>query len=95
MADGPPEAADERLEGAHRVGRRLAVPHLVDEHGGRDGAAGAQGEDGEQGAQPRPAEGDGRAVVAECPGRSEDAVAHWPILRDRDGDGHTRPVDPL
>lgn len=95
MAEGPPEPADERLQGAHRVGRRVAVPYLVDEHGGRNGAAGTQSEDGEQGAQPRPTDGDGRAVVAECLGRPEDAVAHAPILRDRDREVDTRTTVPV
>ncbi|RBL80181.1 hypothetical protein DDE05_53060 [Streptomyces cavourensis] len=49
-----------------------------------------QGEDGEQRAQPRPAEGDGRTVVAECPGGAEDAVAHGPIVRDGPGHGVDR-----
>lgn len=54
MPENPTEPADERLQGAHRVGGRLAVPHLVDQHRGRDRAAGAQCENGQQGAQPRP-----------------------------------------
>ncbi len=82
VAQGPPQPSDQGLEGAGRVGGRVAVPHLVDEDPGRDRPSGAQREDGEQGAQPRPAEGDGRAVVAECPGGAEDAVVHGPIVRD-------------
>lgn len=84
-AQGPPCPPDQGLEGAGRVRGRVAVPHLVDEDAGRDGPAGAQREHGEQGAQPRPTEGDGRAVVAECPGGTEDAVAHGPIVRDGGG----------
>ncbi|SCE53262.1 hypothetical protein GA0115253_106491, partial [Streptomyces sp. Termitarium-T10T-6] len=76
VPQGPPQPADQGLERTGRVGGRVAVPHLVDEVCGRDGPAGAQRENGEQGAQPRPAEGDGRAVVAECPGGAEDAVVH-------------------
>lgn len=81
-AHGAPEAADECLKGSGGVGGRVAVPHLVDEHPGRDRAPRAQGEHGEQGAQPRPAEGDGRAVGAEDAGGTEDAVVHGPIVRD-------------
>lgn len=54
MAENPPEPADQRLQGTHRVGGRFAVPHLVDEHRGRHRTAGAQRENGQQGAQPRP-----------------------------------------
>ncbi|CAM5441871.1 hypothetical protein SMICM304S_10692 [Streptomyces microflavus] len=76
----PPQPPDQRLERPGRVGGRIAVPHLADQHSGRDGPPGVQREDGEQGAQPRPADGDGRTVVAECPGGAEDAVAHGPIV---------------
>ncbi len=82
VAQGAPQPSDERLERADGVGGRFAVPHLVDQHPCRNGSSGAQGEDGEQGAQPRPAEGDGCAVVAEGPGGAEDAVVHGPIVRD-------------
>ncbi|GFM96733.1 hypothetical protein Sfulv_15440 [Streptomyces fulvorobeus] len=85
-AEHPSEPRHESLEGAHRVRRRIAVPHLVDERGGPHGAARAQGQDGQQGTQPRPAEGDGRTVGAKGPGGSEDAVAHPPIVRE-----HRRP----
>ncbi len=81
-AQRAPEAAHECLQGARGVGRRVAVPHLVDEHPGRDRTSGAQREHGEQGAQPRPAEGDGRAVGTEGAGGTEDAVVHGPIVRD-------------
>lgn len=86
----PPQPPDQCLERTGRVGGRVAVPHLAHQDPGRDGPPGVQGEDGEQGAQPRPAEGDGRTVVAECPGGAEDAVAHGPIVRDGRGHGVDR-----
>lgn len=92
MAERPPEPSHECLQGARRVRGRVPVPHLVDEHGGRHRPAGPQRENGEQGAQPRPADGDGRAVVAECLGGTEDAVAHAPILRDRSRERDRRPA---
>lgn len=54
MPERPPEPAHECLEGARRVGGRVPVPHLVDEHGCGHRPAGPQRENGEQGAQPRP-----------------------------------------
>lgn len=92
VPDGPPQPSDQRLERAGRVGGRFAVPHLVDEHADRDRPAGPQREHGEQRAQPRPADGVGRAVVAECLGGAEDAVAHAPILRDPRRRPHSRPA---
>ncbi|GAA3081501.1 hypothetical protein GCM10010449_01870 [Streptomyces rectiviolaceus] len=51
-ADGPAQAAHERLQRAGCVGGRVAVPHLVDEYGRRDGAGGTEGEDRQERAQP-------------------------------------------
>lgn len=91
-AERPAQSAHERLDRARRVGGRLTVPDLVHEHRHRDLPAGAQGEDREQGTQPRPAEGDGRAVVAKYLGRTEDAVAHGAIVREGDRDSHSHPI---
>lgn len=82
VAQGAPQPSDEGLERTGGVGGGIAVPHLADQDPCRNGPPGAQREDGEEGAQPRPAEGDGRAVVAECPGGAENAVVHGPIVRD-------------
>lgn len=92
VPDGPAQPPDQGLECGGRVGGRFAVPHLVDEHADRDRAAGPQREHGEQRAQPRPADGEGGAVVAECLGGAEDAVAHAPILRDPRRRPHSRPA---
>lgn len=75
-ADRPPQPPHQRLHRARRVGRRVAVPHLVHQEAHRDGPAGPQSEHGQQRTQARPADRDGRTVGAECLRGAEDAIAH-------------------
>ncbi|EFL14850.1 predicted protein [Streptomyces sp. C] len=80
VSQRPPQPPDQRLERGDGVGRRVGVPHLGDQHPGRDRAAGTQGEGGQERAQACSADGDGAAVVADGLGVAENRVAHRPIL---------------
>ncbi len=76
----PAQPAHQGLQGAHGVGRRGAVPHLVDQQPGRHRPPRAQRERRQERTQARPAHGHGSPVVAEGLGGAENRVTHRPIV---------------
>ncbi len=76
----PSQPRHQRLQGGHGVGRRVAVPHLVDQQPGRYHPPRAQRERGQERTQAGSADGHGGPVVAEDLGGAENRVTHRPIV---------------
>ncbi len=80
VPERPPQPGDQRLQGGHRVGGRIRVPHLGDEQPGRHHPPRPQRERGQQRPKARSADGHGGPVVVVGLGGSEDRVTHRPIV---------------
>ncbi|KOU31144.1 hypothetical protein ADK53_26390 [Streptomyces sp. WM6373] len=76
----PAQSAHQGLQGGHGIGRRVGVPHLVDQQPHRHHPSRAQRERRQEGAQTRAADGYGGPVVAEGLGGAENRIAHRPIV---------------
>ncbi len=80
VPERPPQPGDQRLQGRHRVGRRIAVPHLDHEQPGGHHPPRPQRERCQERPKACSADGDGGPVVVDGLGGSEDRVTHRPIV---------------